>query len=364
MAAPLVVIFHHPRPADEPPLTRLLRDAQEALAADQVRLFERAGAAQVLQVGGDDDPSGGSWSFGERLAALLLAEPPDGGLIVLGAGAVPLLRRADAKRLVAAASGQELMAVTNNRYSSDVLAISHASLLQSIPALPTDNALPRWLESRAGVAVRELPGRNRLGIDLDSPLDIALAALHPAAPGVVRRIASDHALSIPRLADLRALARDPRRELLVLGRSSGRALRWLERNVRCRVRFLVEERGLRASSPLAGGPDDESPTAARPPRSILGRLLEARGPAALAPTVAELADGAIIDSRVLLADRLGADEADWPSAEDRFASDLQQVDRLEDPWLRTLTISAAGAALPILMGGHTMVGPGVRLLLR
>jgi hypothetical protein len=164
------------------------------------------------------------------------------------------------------------------------------------------------------------------------------------------------------LADLRALTADPRRELLVVGRSSSRTLRWLERNVRCRVRFLAEERGLRASSPLASDPNDDGPSTPRPPRSALGRLIAERGPAALALTVAELGDGAIIDSRVLIADRLGADESEWPSAEDRFASDMQEVHRIEDPWLRTLTISAAGAALPILMGGHTLVGPGVRLL--
>src|SRR5262245_52382290 len=131
MAAPLVVIFHHPRPADEPPLTRLLRDGQEALAANQARLFERAGAGHVLQVGGEEQQPAESRTFGERLGALLEGERPEGGVIVLGAGAVPLLRRADAKRLVAAASSNELVALTNNRYSSDVCAISHPSVLQS-----------------------------------------------------------------------------------------------------------------------------------------------------------------------------------------------------------------------------------------
>jgi hypothetical protein len=363
MAAPLVLIFHHPRPADEPPLTRSLRDTQDALALGQARLFERAGAGKVLHVGGDEKVDGERLTFGERLAKVVEDERPGGGLIVMGAGALPLLRRPDARRLVAAASSQDLVALTNNRYSSDVCAISRAAVLHSLPPLPTDNTLPRWLATRAGVTVRELPARTRLAIDLDSPLDVAVAALHPAAPGVLRERASEHALAVPRLSDLRALAQDRRRELLVFGRSNGRTLRWLERNVRCRVRFLAEERGLRASSPLAADGDEE-PFMARPPRSVLGRLLDARGPAALAPTLAELADGAIIDSRVLLADRLGVDEADWPSAEDRFASDLQRVDQIADPWLRMLSISAAGAALPILMGGHTLVGPGVRLLLR
>ena len=108
--------------------------------------------------------------------------------------------------------------------------------------------------------------------------------------------------------------------------------RWLERNVRCRVRFLAEERGLRASSPLAIGdaPGARSPAAGvrrsgglgRPPP---GRHREREHPGGCgrraprsagswtraapmrSPTiVAELADGAILDTRVLMADRLGA----------------------------------------------------------
>jgi hypothetical protein len=50
-------------------------------------------------------------------------------------------------------------------------------------------------------------------------------------------------------------------------------------------------------------------------------------------------------------------------AEDRFASDLLLPDRIADPWLRSLTAAAVGAPVPILFGGHTLVGPGLRLAL-
>jgi hypothetical protein len=66
----------------------------------------------------------------------------------------------------------------------------------------------------------------------------------------------------------------------------------------------------------------------------------------------------------VLAHRLGADEGAWPVAEDRFASDLLLPDRIADPWLRDLTTSALEAPIPVLLGGHTLVGPGVRLALR
>jgi hypothetical protein len=35
---------------------------------------------------------------------------------------------------------------------------------------------------------------------------------------------------------------------------------------------------------------------------------------------------------------------------------------VKDPWLKALTASASGA-IPILMGGHSLVGPGIPLFL-
>ena len=100
----------------------------------------------------------------------------------------------------------------------------------------------------------------------------------------------------------------------------------------------------------------------RPVASVLGALLDRDGPDSLGGHLAALADAALVDSRVLLAHRLGADEAGWPPPEDRFASDLLLPDGIADSWLRSLTASAASAAIPVLLGGHTLVGPGVRLV--
>jgi hypothetical protein len=271
--------------------------------------------------------------------------------VLLGAGAVPLLRAADARRLVDVAGGRGPVALTNNRYSSDVLAVGDAGLLRGLGGERGDNGLPRRLAGR-GVAVGELPSRDRLAMDVDTPLDLALLALTPAMPRSLRELAADADLVVPRLAQLRALAADPGAELLVAGRSSSRTVAWLERRTACRVRFLIEERGLRTALP------DQ-----RPARTTLGRLLDARGREALASIVAELADGAILDSRILMADRFGRDEGGWPSSEDRYASDLLRPAGIADPWLRALTTSAATSRAPILLGGHTLVGPGLPWLL-
>jgi hypothetical protein len=137
--------------------------------------------------------------------------------------------------------------------------------------------------------------------------------------------------------------------------------------VPARIRAIVEERGLRASAPMAmdasgsrGAPAPDQ----RPPASLLGMVLDRDGPAALGAVLAALGEAAIVDTRVLLAHRLGVDQRRWPAAEDRFASDLLLPERVVDPWLRALTASAVDAPIPVLLGGHSLVGPGIRLLLR
>lgn len=361
MARPTVVVFHRAEHSADPPLTRLLAAARTMLVEHQRSLFRAQGVRRFVVIDGAANAMEIAGSFGERLAAVV-ADIGRGGLVVYGSGAVPLLAARDVERLVRVAGSGRRHAVTNNRYSSDVCAVGDAGVLRDLPPLPSDNALPRWLEERGATPVAELGGRSRLGLDLDSPLDLALLALDRRTPAPLAALAARHGLAVPRLSALRALAQDPGRELLIHGRSGSRTLRWLERNVRCRVRFLAEERGMRAASELARG-ERQPPLAARPPRSVLGRLLAEHGPRALGRTVAELADGAVIDGRVLLADRLGAGEAAWPSPEDRFASDLGRPESIADPWLGELTSAVAAAPVPILLGAHTLVGPGIRVLL-
>jgi CTP:molybdopterin cytidylyltransferase MocA len=358
---PVTVLVLAPALApDAGPLTRRLDEARSTLADHHRQGFLAAGADEVVvrREPPDDTP------FGARLRRLV-AELRPGGLVVLGAGSIPLATAADRRQLVAAAASDSPGALVNQWYSADVLAIAlaQAALRDVPPDLRSDNALPRWLAEVAGVPVRDLRSRRYLAMDVDSPLDLLLlegtrgAQILPilpvpddADPGPVR----------DRLARIRALVADPGAELLVAGRTSATDLRWAERNTRSRTRALVEERGMRTASVGAavGRPNR------RPARSTLGLLLEAGGPGSLGRLVADVCDGALIDSRVLVAHRFGADESGWPAPEDRFASDLLLPDLIRDPWLRDLTAAAFEAPVPILLGGHSLVGPGLRLALR
>jgi hypothetical protein len=340
----VAVLILHPEPGPRAgELERWVAAARAALAERHRSGFLAAGATDVTVAAGPPD----GIAFGSRLRAFVATRRP-AGLVVLGSGAIPLATTADRLAFIAAAaSPHERFALANNRYSADVVAIASAGSLAELPDLATDNALPRWLAEIAGYGVADLRARWRLGVDVDGPLDLALIGARrwlPKAPdGILDRVSE-------RLVELRAVARDPRAELIVAGRASTAGLAWLERNVAARTRALVEERGLRTA--VAGQ---------RPARSVLGAVLERDGPAALGSVLAELGDAALLDSRVLLAHRHGGDEARWPTAEDRFASDLQLHERIGDDFLRAITRSAAEAPIPIVLGGHTLVGPGLRL---
>jgi hypothetical protein len=378
-----VRILHAEAGPEAGPLERALIGARAELAQRHRIGFLAAGAANVRVVAGPPD----GLSFGARLRGLATEAlgAGTGGLVVLGSGALPLATAGDRRAFVAAAGRLVPAALANNVYSADIVALSGATLLRDLhdlPDLPADNALPRWLAEVADVPVSGLQ-RWRLGIDLDSPLDLLLTG-RDADAACLRMTGLDIEAVVERLGRVRAILADRRAELVLAGRTSAGTLRALERGAACRVRALVEERGLRAVSTLALGVADRAPgddagggaadpgsvaasnedavATRRPPRSTLGLLVDRDGPEALGGLLAELGDGAIVDTRVLMAHQFGADEAGWPPAEDRFAADLLLPDRIADPWLRALITGLRDAPIPVLAGGHTLVGPGIRLL--
>jgi hypothetical protein len=347
VGAVTVLVLHRPLARGAGPLGAALDAARRELAARHLRGFRAAGAAEVALVEeAPDEPFG-------ALLRRLAGRAATPGLVVLGSGALALARAGDYRTFVTAAASEEPFALANNRFSADAVAVARAGVLADLPDLPADNALPRWLEEVAGYPVVDLRHRPRLALDLDSPADLLLAGRGLPAAAAGSPLAE-------RLEAVRSVLADRRAELTVCGRTSARTLAALERRAACRVRALVEERGLRAASRLAQAGGGAGP--GRPPASILGLLLDREGPAALGGILACLGDAAVVDTRVLLAHRLGADEAGWPVAEDRFASDLLLPGQVGDPWLRRLTEAAVTAAIPVVLGGHTLVGPGLGLL--
>lgn len=336
-----VLILHAPAGSAAGPLVTAFAATRMRNAERQATGFRAAGADDVTI---DDAPLGPEGFAGRlRTAAGGLGAA---GLVVLGSGSIPLATAADRRAFVAAASGPGGRALVNNRFSADVVALAGASaVLADLPDLAADNELPRWLADSAAVAVDDRRSTWRLQVDLDSPLDALLV-------GAWSDDGPDSAPVRAALGRVAAVSRDARAELIVAGRTSATGLAWLERATASRTRALIEERGFRTRT--AGQ---------RPVVSTLGLLLAREGPSALGGILARLGDAALIDSRVLMAQQFGADEAMWPVAEDRFASDLLLPERIADPWLRALTAAARDASIPIVFGGHSLVGPGLRLAL-
>ena len=339
-----MLILHPTARRKSGPVERVFEEIRRLNAERHIAGFRDAGADVHL----DEGPAAGS--FGERVRRFV-RDTNANGVVVLGSGSLPLTNAADWREFVEVAGGPTGRALTNNRFSGDAIAVAGASVLAELPNLASDNGLPRWLADR-GVVVRDLAHRWRLQLDLDSPLDALL--VKPVETTLdLERAGIDPGPVRAGLAGVAATARDPGCELVVAGRGSSSGLAWLERRTASRTRALIEERGFRTRS-----------SGQRPVRSVLGTVLDRDGPEAFGARLAELGDAAIVDSRVLLAHRLGPDERRWPAAEDRFASDLLLADRIADPWLGALTTSALQAPIPIVVGGHTLVGPGLRLALR
>ncbi|MEJ7696793.1 MAG: hypothetical protein WKF78_09320 [Candidatus Limnocylindrales bacterium] len=223
-AGDVTVLILHPEPGPAAgPLVLAVAAARAALAERHVAGFRAAGATDVRVVAGppDDTP------FGARLRGLVRQLTPD-GLVVLGSGAVPLTTAADRLEFVRAAAQSPPGALVNNRYSADIVAISRATeVLAELPDLPTDNALPRWLAEAAGITVDDLRGRWRLALDIDGPLELVLLGGRWAAV----LDAPDRKVVVDAVTAVRAVAADPRAELLVAGRTSVASLAWLERGL-------------------------------------------------------------------------------------------------------------------------------------
>ncbi len=178
----------------------------------------------------------------------------------------------------------------------------------------------------------------------------AWSRTHPAD---IRALASD--LRVPGRDALREVAADPHRELLVMGRTKLRTPALARAAYPMPGPSLVEERGLKAS-PLGGEHATAAfrcwagcwPSAARVPSptswpSWRMAPSSTRGccwPTGSAPMTAA-----------------------WPRPRTGSRRTWACPSQVRDPWLAALTRSAAGAPVPILLGAHTLVGPGIRLLL-
>lgn len=339
---------------------KLLDRALRAAALDLAARLRAAGIGQIILAGPDLtgvpdgagvhlDPDTEPFHFGGRLAGLIERHALSPAFY-FGAGSAPLLSTISLTEALTALEEAERagirLAVTNNLYSCDWLGLSQAREAAAVITRATrDNGLAWSLQEHAAYRVQTaLAPDSAAQIDLDTPADLALVRAHPACPPGLRRTLQDPLLDrVPVGALLDVLAQDGSRVAL-FGRVAPAGWQALSRATRCWIRAFSEERGMAASERLARGEV----------RSLIAVLLREIGPARFLDELATMADGAIFDTRVLM-----AASGRVPGAADRFASDLLRPDWIADPWLRDFTAAAQQAPIPLLLGGHGAVSGGL-----
>jgi hypothetical protein len=352
----------------ETPQEQLIHAAHRAAMLDLVGVLQAQGIGPVVLAGPDlswvpdsldviRDEDREPFHFGTRLAGLIERYELS-PVIYLGAGSAPLLAR-DLVGLMqgmlwqsAYGQGGKIpthIALTNNLHSSDWIGISHAhDALAIIRRADRDNSLAWMLQENWDFDVRVLSGvRPASSMDLDTPADLAIVRHHPDCPPQLADVLRDPLLDrIPVQPVLEALQRDGSRVALI-GRVSPLAWQALSKATQCWIRAFSEERGMVASERLARGEV----------RSLVGRMLELLGPVDFFNELAQVADVALFDTRVVM-----AAAGHYVADAGRFAADLLLVDEIDDDWLRELTSAAINAPLPVLVGGHGVVAGGVYVL--
>ncbi len=332
------------------------------LAAELSQRLGRQGAAVQL-VPRDASPGGfhwGIWYTAAVQAARASAGDAMDAVGWVGGGGLALLGDEALDELLSPIAGE---AVANNRFSSDAFVVAGDldAAVAALASLGADNGAPRALEA-AGFTVRDVSTAPWSRFDVDTPHDLALLRLARRLPGTRSldpalaaflegaQLPGGRPLAIPRLDDVLPVLRNRNAELVVAGRVPSSAFAYLEDQAACRVRLFVEERGMRAAP-------------ANEPRSLLADWVTQNGAASLVERLASLGDVVILDTRVVMAALAGSsDAAAWPPPEERFAADFLDPNPVATAWLRDLTDAAAAASVPFVLGGHTLVSDGLRIL--
>jgi len=261
-------------------------------------------------------------------------------VLCLGGAAVPLISQAelaDAVRSVLSKTGRY---VTNNVQSADILAFNPARVLKEHPLPATDNALVLLLRYAAGFEQCLLPMTLGTQFDIDTPTDLLVLADSPFGGTALRAALSALQLNTAPVKQLKEVLRGQYPDVALIGRVGAPAIALLNQNFKVRLRVFSEERGMKSLGRL-----ERNEVV-----SLLGYWLEEIGPERFFGFLEKTVQAALIDTRVLFA-HLKKPLSDA----DRFYSDLGLHEQIEDKFVREFTRAAAECAIPVLLGGHSLV---------
>lgn len=266
-------------------------------------------------------------------------------LLYFGAGSGILMETGDLVAMANWVKNNRRGILANNFYSVDFLGVTPATALLDVELSPRDNSLG-WRAREAGLAPHELPRSPKSQFDIDSPGDLRSLHVSGRVTGKLSAYLETVDLGTEPLDRLLPIFTATDSRLVLAGRVGASTWSYLEREAACHISVFSEGRGLAAS-------DNSGQQSNR----LLRGVANQEGPKGLIDKLARAGDGVVLDSRLLLPTR-----QNWPSAADRYWSDLGHVDPVEDQFLEQLTRSARSASVPVVLGGHSMVSGGLLLL--
>jgi hypothetical protein len=344
----------------ESPVERVVAGARDAAALDTLSRGVQSGAFGGVVLATDSSDLGnhvpggvevdldpGSFDFASRLRELVRRRRIERPFYV-GGGSIPLLDTAGLAALADRLTAADELVISNNFYSADFVGWTPGAALDKLPAIPSDNRLPQLLQSQAGLANWDMERTLESQFDIDAPADVAVLKLYEAGGPCLRHYVDGVEIDLDRYERAMASFLVPD-TVVVAGRIGSATWQYLERQTACRIRIFSEERGMQADERERSGKV----------RSILGFYMEKTGIDGLFETLSALGNAVFLDSRVLFAHA----HVD-PSRSDRFYSDLGQWQSVEEPFVKALTESAAEAAVPVILGGHSLVSGGIMALVQ
>lgn len=262
-------------------------------------------------------------------------------LLYLGGGSAPLLKDESLQGILQRLVEAERLAITNNQFASDWLAVTPADVLEAWqPRLPRDNMLGWVLSAEAGLPLEAQPVAAASRLDIDTPLDLLALKLHGGGGRHLRRYLDSLTLPSGRLEAALNVLTTPASHVFIAGRLAPDVWSALNGVTRSWLRVVSEERGM-----VSSGRQERGEV-----RSLLAAHVDVVGMDAFFDVLSQWAEAAFIDTRVLL-----AHHGLWPDEASRFASDLGHVDGVEDSWLRAFTAAALEARIPVVLGGHGLM---------
>jgi hypothetical protein len=296
----------------------------------------------------EPDPLDQPFHFGNRLAELI--ERYDlSNVLYLGAGSQPLLPSADLQSVLQQL-GQQPTVMTNNLHSADWVAFNHAPEVRKIAHwLNRDNMLAWRLWRDLNFQAHALPPSISTRLDIDTPFDLQVLALHPRTPPHLRAHLkrSESRLNLSQFQRASLAVCTPGSRVTLIGRVSSTAADLLGAH-QLWTRVFSEERGMVANRRQAEGQVF----------SFVADYIDRIGEAEFIARLSQTSDLVLFDTRVYM-----AHHHLWPTDEERFASDLGLSEKISDARLRRLTEAVGAAPIPILLGGHNVVSGGIFALL-